>query len=229
MSDRYHRQQPSTLPEGYQFGDARPEPVNLEGATITIGDETYVLGPEHKIVPDGVLMYELQTHDWMCALPYGRCTCGADPEGHITPAQRIPYSWRAPHENDAAQLRRRQAEVIELGIVGTATTDEEKKAVALGMQVLPSIQRMLNDEELKAKIDRMYYDGASLRDTPGFDWLPPTELRCPECGQPSDIFHRRTRVDTDPSGRTHVVSEPVAYCPSAFHFDFQQRTGDETV
>jgi hypothetical protein len=32
------------------------------------------------------------------------------------------------------------------------------------------IAKMLNDHELIARVDKMYYDGALMRDQPGFDW-----------------------------------------------------------
>lgn len=141
MSDRRHRQSRATLPEGYQFGEGRP--------------------CAHYFVAQR--QPQSESYRAICL------TCGHDAgEVDFDGVETIfgVGTWRAPHENAAAQLKRRQADAS----------------------------------------------------------------RCPQCGQPANLMASRQTVMTDAqTGRRSAVIERNNYCPSPFHFDAAQRTGDETV
>lgn len=81
MSDRRHTQRPA-LPEGYQFGDAAK--CRLSG----------IYGVATLNNPELVMEYDGDGN------PFVRVPRAV--------YDALPSSWRAPHENDAAQLRRRQ-------------------------------------------------------------------------------------------------------------------------
>lgn len=46
----------------------------------------------------------------------------------------------------------------------------ESGQILMVTSALASVARMLNDRDLRARVDKMYYDGSLIQETRGFDW-----------------------------------------------------------